>query len=84
MNAEHVGPVNIGNPDEYTILELARKIQAMINPEAEIIFKPLPQDDPRQRQPDITRAKTWLGWEPTIPLTEGLKLTISDFRDRLS
>jgi len=84
MNGEHVGPVNIGNPDEYTILELAHKIQAMINPEAEIIFKPLPQDDPRQRQPDITRAKTWLGWEPTIPLAEGLKLTIDDFRDRLS
>lgn len=84
MNGDHVGPVNIGNPDEYTILELAHKIQEMINPEAEIIFKPLPQDDPRQRQPDITRAKTWLGWEPTIPLAEGLKLTISDFRDRLS
>ncbi len=84
MNGEYVGPVNIGNPDEYTILELARKIQEMINPEAEIIFKPLPQDDPRQRQPDITRAKTWLGWEPTIPLAEGLKRTIDDFRDRLS
>jgi len=84
MNESHVGPVNIGNPDEYSILELAHKIQAMINPEAEIIFKPLPQDDPRQRQPDITRAKTWLGWEPTIPLAEGLKRTIDDFRDRLS
>ncbi|MBC6420736.1 MAG: GDP-mannose 4,6-dehydratase [Hormoscilla sp. SP12CHS1] len=84
MNESHVGPVNIGNPDEYSILELAHKIQAMINPEAEIIFKPLPQDDPRQRQPDITRAKRWLGWEPTIPLAEGLKRTIDDFRDRLS
>jgi len=84
MNGSHVGPVNIGNPDEYSILELARKIQEMINPEAEIIFKPLPEDDPRQRQPDITRAKTWLGWEPTIPLAEGLKRTIDDFRDRLS
>jgi UDP-glucuronate decarboxylase len=83
MNGEHIGPINLGNPDEYTILELAQKIQQMINPDAEIIYKPLPQDDPRQRQPDITKAKTLLGWEPTIPLAEGLKLTIDDFRDRL-
>jgi UDP-glucuronate decarboxylase len=55
----------------------------MINPEAEIIFKPLPQDDPKQRQPDITRAKTWLGWEPTVPLDKGLELTVKDFRDRI-
>ena len=64
--------MNLGNPGEYTILELAQKIQNMINPGAEIIFKPLPQDDPKQRQPDITRAKTWLGWEPTMQLDEGL------------
>ncbi len=84
MNGEHIGPVNLGNPDEYTILELAQKIQSMINPDAEMIFKPLPQDDPKQRQPDITRAKTWLGWEPTVPLVEGLKQTIEDFRDRIT
>ncbi len=83
MNGEHIGPVNIGNPGEYTILQLAKTIQAMINPDAELTFKPLPEDDPKQRQPDITRAKTWLGWQPTIPLEEGLKLTIEDFRDRL-
>ncbi|AFZ11904.1 UDP-glucuronate decarboxylase [Crinalium epipsammum PCC 9333] len=83
MNGDHIGPINLGNPDEYTILELAQKIQRMINPDAEIIYKPLPQDDPRQRQPDITKAKTLLGWQPTIPLEEGLKLTIDDFRDRL-
>ncbi|MGF1482388.1 MAG: UDP-glucuronic acid decarboxylase family protein [Cyanophyceae cyanobacterium] len=83
MNGEHIGPVNLGNPGEYTILELAKTIQEMVNPEAQLAFKPLPQDDPKQRQPDITRAKTWLGWEPTIPLQEGLKLTIADFRDRL-
>ena len=83
MNGEHIGPINLGNPDEYTILELAQKIQQMINPDAEIVFKPLPQDDPRQRQPDITKAKTLLGWQPTIPLESGLKLTIDDFRDRL-
>ncbi|AFZ36350.1 UDP-glucuronate decarboxylase [Stanieria cyanosphaera PCC 7437] len=83
MNNEYIGPVNIGNPGEYTILELAKTIQTMVNPDAELVYKPLPQDDPKQRQPDITRAKTWLGWEPTIPLQEGLKLTIEDFRDRI-
>ncbi len=83
MNSDYIGPVNIGNPGEYTILELAKTIQDMINPDAEIIYKPLPQDDPRQRQPDITKAKTILGWEPTIPLKEGLKLTIEDFSNRL-
>ncbi|NEQ36461.1 MAG: NAD-dependent epimerase/dehydratase family protein [Okeania sp. SIO3I5] len=83
MNQDFIGPVNIGNPGEYTILELAQKIQEMVNPDAEITYKPLPQDDPRQRQPDITRAKKYLGWEPTVPLEEGLKLTIADFRERL-
>ncbi len=83
MNGEYIGPVNLGNPDEYTILELAKTIQDMVNPDVELTFKPLPEDDPKQRQPDITRAKTWLGWEPTIPLKEGLKLTIEDFRDRI-
>ncbi|NJL00816.1 MAG: SDR family oxidoreductase [Spirulinaceae cyanobacterium SM2_1_0] len=83
MNSEQTEPVNIGNPGEYTILELAQTIQDMVNPDAELIFKPLPQDDPKQRQPDITRARNWLGWEPTVPLKEGLKLTIDYFRDRL-
>ena len=84
MNREHIGPINIGNPGEYTILELAKTIQEMVNPEAELIFKPLPEDDPKQRQPDITKAQNLLGWEPKIPLEEGLKLTIKDFRDRLN
>ncbi|MBF2018749.1 MAG: SDR family oxidoreductase [Hydrococcus sp. C42_A2020_068] len=84
MNSDYIGPVNLGNPGEYTILELAQVIQNMINPDAELVFKPLPQDDPKQRQPDITRAKTYLDWEPTISLREGLKLTIEDFRERLS
>ncbi|MDY7020642.1 MAG: UDP-glucuronic acid decarboxylase family protein [Cyanobacteriota bacterium] len=83
MNGDYIGPVNLGNPGEYTILELAQKIQGMVNPDAEIQFKPLPQDDPRQRKPDISKAKTYLGWEPTIPLDEGLKLTIEDFRQRI-
>jgi UDP-glucuronate decarboxylase len=84
MNGEHTGPINLGNPDEYTILELAQKIQHMVNPDADIKFEALPQDDPKQRQPDITRAKTWLDWEPSIPLQEGLKLTVEDFRERIN
>ncbi|MGF1540425.1 MAG: UDP-glucuronic acid decarboxylase family protein [Pleurocapsa sp.] len=83
MNGDQIGPINIGNPGEYTILELAQTIQKMVNPDAELVFEPLPQDDPKQRQPDITKAKTFLDWEPTIPLEEGLKLTIEDFRSRL-
>ncbi|MDV2999571.1 MAG: UDP-glucose 4-epimerase [Chroococcopsis gigantea SAG 12.99] len=83
MNNDFIGPVNLGNPDEYTILQLAQQVQTMVNPDAELIFKPLPEDDPRQRQPDITRAKTYLGWGPTIPLREGLIKTIEDFRSRL-
>ncbi|MBE9044134.1 SDR family oxidoreductase [Pleurocapsales cyanobacterium LEGE 10410] len=83
MNNEHIGPINIGNPGEYTILQLAETIQKMIDPNAELVFKPLPQDDPKQRQPDITKAKNLLGWEPKIGLEDGLKITIEDFRSRL-
>lgn len=83
MNGEHIGPINIGNPGEYTILQLAETIQKMVNPDAELTFKPLPQDDPLQRQPDITKAKNLLDWEPKIGLEEGLKITIEDFRSRI-
>ncbi|MBE8964788.1 SDR family oxidoreductase [Nostocales cyanobacterium LEGE 12452] len=83
MNSDYIGPMNLGNPGEYTILQLAQTVQNMINPDAQIKFEALPSDDPRRRQPDITKAKTWLNWEPTIPLQEGLKLTIEDFRDRI-
>jgi UDP-glucuronate decarboxylase len=83
MNNEQIGPVNLGNPDEYTILELAKAVQKLVNPKAEIKFAPLPQDDPRRRRPDITRAKTWLNWEPKVPLSEGLKLAVEDFSQRL-
>jgi len=83
MNGDSIGPINLGNPGEYTILQLAQAVQKMVNPDAEIIFKPLPQDDPRRRRPDITKAKSLLGWEPTVPLQEGLKLTIEDFRNRV-
>jgi UDP-glucuronate decarboxylase len=83
MNGDFIGPVNLGNPGEYTILELAQMIQGMINPDTELIYKPLPEDDPKQRQPDITRAQTYLNWEPTIPLKEGLEMTIKDFESRV-
>jgi UDP-glucuronate decarboxylase len=83
MNGEHTGPINLGNPDEYTILELAQAVQTLINPDAKIKFEPLPADDPRRRRPDITKAKTLLNWQPTIPLQDGLKLMIEDFRQRL-
>ena len=84
MNGDYIGPVNLGNQDEYTILELASEVQKQINPKAELQFEPLPQDDPRRRRPDITRAKTLLNWEPTIPLVEGLKMTIADFKSRIN
>ncbi|MBF2048085.1 MAG: UDP-glucuronic acid decarboxylase family protein [Leptolyngbya sp. IPPAS B-1204] len=84
MNGEYIGPVNLGNPDEYTILQLAKAVQQMVNPSIEIDYRPLPQDDPRRRKPDITRARTWLNWQPTVPLQEGLQLTIEDFRARLT
>jgi UDP-glucuronate decarboxylase len=75
-----VGPVNIGNPREFTILELAELVIAMTGSRAKIIFNPLPQDDPTQRKPDISLAKRTLGWEPKVPLEEGLEKTIAYFR----
>ncbi|ERN41531.1 nucleoside-diphosphate-sugar epimerase [Rubidibacter lacunae KORDI 51-2] len=83
MNGEHSGPINLGNPGEYTILQLAETIRDMVAPGTEIAFKPLPQDDPRKRRPDITRARSLLGWEPTVPLEDGLERLIDDFRTRL-
>ena len=78
---EFTGPVNLGNPTEFTIKELAEKIIEITNSKSRLSLNPLPQDDPKQRQPDITIAKKELGWEPTIKLEEGLKTTISYFED---
>ena len=75
-------PVNIGNPHEFTVLELAKKVIKLANSNSSISFHPLPQDDPKQRKPDITRAKTLLGWESTISLDEGLQKTIDWFKER--
>jgi dTDP-glucose 4,6-dehydratase len=79
---EHL-PVNIGNPNEMTVLEFARKILALTGSTSAIVYKPLPQDDPQVRQPDITKAKKVLGWEPKTSLDEGLGKTIEYFRSRL-
>ncbi|MCS7064119.1 MAG: SDR family oxidoreductase [Methylacidiphilales bacterium] len=76
-------PCNIGNPDEMTIRQFAEKIIAITGSSSTIEYKPLPQDDPKQRRPDITRAKAWLGWEPRVSLDEGLKATIEYFRPRV-
>jgi UDP-glucuronate decarboxylase len=83
MNREAQGPVNLGNPEEYTILELAQKILAMTQSPAQVVFRPLPPDDPVKRKPDITRARELLEWQPTVPLTSGLKETIPYFRNKL-
>jgi UDP-glucuronate decarboxylase len=81
MNKEGLtGPVNIGNPDEFTIRELAEKVIALTKSKSKIVFTPLPADDPKQRQPDISLAKKKLGWKPKIKLEEGLKKTIEYFR----
>ena len=76
-------PVNIGNPAELTVLQFAREIIAATGSRSQIIYRPLPEDDPRQRRPDITRARKLLGWEPRVALREGLVKTIEYFRGRL-
>jgi len=78
---DFIGPVNLGNPGEFTILELARKIIEITGSDSKIIFQPLPQDDPRQRQPDISLATEKLGWKPKTDLEEGLKKTIQYFQE---
>jgi UDP-glucuronate decarboxylase len=78
--SQEIGPVNLGNPTEFTILELAQKVIALTKSRSEIRYEPLPQDDPMQRKPDITLAKRTLGWEPSVALEEGLIRTIEYFR----
>ena len=75
------GPINLGNPGEFTMNELAEKVIALTGTKSQILKKPLPQDDPKQRRPDISKAKSILEWEPKIPLEEGLKKTIDYFRN---
>jgi len=78
------GPVNIGNPGEFTMLELAEKVLALVGGTSKIVYRPLPQDDPKQRQPDISLAKSELGWAPKVGLEDGLKETIAYFRNHLN
>jgi UDP-glucuronate decarboxylase len=85
MNTDAVhDPVNLGNPGEFTMKELAQEIASLCGITAALKFEPLPQDDPKQRKPDITRARELLGWEPTIPLREGLQRTIAYFEEQLN
>ena len=80
---ETVGPVNIGNPDEFTMLQLAELTLKLVGGKSKIVHRPLPADDPKQRRPDITLARNLLKWEPTVPLEEGLKRTIAYFKPRV-
>ena len=80
---ETVGPVNIGNPGEFTMLELAEQVLKLTKSKSKIVHKPLPADDPKQRRPDITLARKYLKWEPKIPLAEGLKKTIAYFKTKV-
>ncbi len=77
-------PCNLGNPEEYSMLDLAKRVQELVGTDLPIEQQPLPEDDPLQRRPDIGRAKRNLDWEPSTPLREGLRHTIEDFRARLS
>ena len=82
--SDHHLPVNIGNPDEISIRDFAEEILALVgNSEAKIIYKPLPADDPKVRQPDITKAREILGWEPSVPRAEGLKVTLDYFKGKV-
>jgi UDP-glucuronate decarboxylase len=78
------GPVNLGNPEEVSVLELARRVLAATGSASPVRFLPLPEDDPRRRRPDIARAEALLGWRPRVPLEEGLRRTVEDFKHRLS
>ena len=82
QSSEH-DPVNIGNPQEITILEFAERVKALVGADVPIIPHPLPQDDPKQRCPDITRAKRLLNWEPKVGLAEGLQQTFEYFSQRV-
>jgi nucleoside-diphosphate-sugar epimerase len=83
LDSDYVGPVNIGNPAEFTVLELADLVRDVTGSRSEVIFEPLPQDDPTQRRPDITVARQVLGWEPQVPLREGLERCASWFAEQL-
>jgi UDP-glucuronate decarboxylase len=86
MNTEEdfTGPVNLGNPSEFTMVELAEKVLRLTSSKSKMVFKPLPQDDPKQRKPDISLAKAKLNWQPKMTLDDGLKLTVDYFKATLN
>ena len=79
-----IGPMNLGNPGEFTILELAEKLISLTGSSSRIVHEELPSDDPRQRQPEISLARDLLDWQPAVPLDDGLRKTISYFRESLT
>ena len=83
MESPHTGPFNIGNPREFTMLELAQHVKEVVNPHAQIVFRENTADDPSRRKPDTSKARTELGWEPQVELREGLQLMVDDFRARI-
>ncbi|KAK3189521.1 hypothetical protein Dsin_029082 [Dipteronia sinensis] len=83
MEGDHVGPFNLGNPGEFTMLELAQVVQEVIDPNAKIEFRPNTEDDPHKRKPDISKAQQLLGWEPVVSLRNGLPLMVTDFKQRI-
>ncbi len=84
MAVKERSPINLGNPDEFKVIELAKKVLELTNSKSQIRFAPLPEDDPKQRRPDISRAQELLGWQPKVPLEEGLASTIDYFKKVLS
>ena len=83
MESDYQKPINIGNPNEFTIKELAQLVKTLVNPNSEFVFKELPLDDPKQRKPSIEIAKEVLNWEPKVELKEGLTRTINWFKKNL-
>lgn len=81
MDVEYSFPVNLGNPEEYSVFELAQLIKELTGSPSPIVFRSLPEDDPRQRRPDIRLARTFLSWEPKVSVQEGLRRTIAYFRE---
>ncbi|HEY8369358.1 MAG TPA: NAD-dependent epimerase/dehydratase family protein, partial [Thermodesulfobacteriota bacterium] len=82
LHSDYVGPVNLGNPEERTVLEFAERVKRLTGSTSRIVFKPLPVDDPKVRRPDITLARRLLGWEPRVDIDDGLRATIEYYRSR--
>jgi dTDP-glucose 4,6-dehydratase len=81
--SDETNPVNIGNPAEMSVQEFAQEVIRLVGSKSKVIFKPLPQDDPKVRQPDITKIKKVLGWTPSVPLADGLAKTLTYFKEQL-